>query len=305
MRFPFRPLPDQVRFDFLGKRWWGFGVSLLLTLLAMFMLMTKGLNFGIDFTGGVLMEVRTEQAADLNHMREILSQQGFGEVSLQDIGTDRDVMIRVQAKEDADQQEVVAKVKEVLGTGYDYRRIDYVGPTVGSELARNATIAVILATLSIMVYIGFRFEWQFGVGTVAALLHDAVMLVGFYAVTQFEFGLNAIAAILTILGYSVNDTVVIYDRIRENLRKYRKMPLEELLNLSMSETFARTVMTSTSVLLASTALAIWGGEVLRGFSLALVFGVLIGTFSSIFISSPMLIYLGLRADAKGTVPNAG
>lgn len=308
--FPLRFIPDKSAVDFIGKRWWGFAFSIALTLLSFGFIMGKGLNLGIDFTGGVLMEMRTQEPADLAAMREALSGKGLGEVSLQNFGDVRDVMLRIQIAKDARQEEVVETAKSLLAGAHatsaiEYRKIEFVGPTVGNELLRGAGIAVALSFLAIMIYVWFRFEWQFGAGAIAALLHDAIMMVGFYAVTGFEFGLTAIAAILTIIGYSINDSVVIYDRIRENLRRYKKMPIEQLLNLSINDTLSRTVMTSTTTLLAALALALYGGEVIRGFSWSLVFGIAVGTYSSIYISAPALIYLAIRpAQGAGEQPAA-
>lgn len=300
--FPLRLFQKKTTFDFMGKRWFGFSVSIALTLLAIGLITTKGLNLGIDFTGGVLMEIRTEEAADLAPIREHLSKGGFGEVSLQNIGDARDVMIRIQTKKDEKQAVVVAKVKEILSKtvsgAIDYRKIDYVGPTVGDELVTAGFTATLLAFAAIMAYVWFRFEWQFGVGAIFALLHDSIMMVGFFAVTQFEFSLTALAAILTIIGYSINDTVVIYDRIRENMRKYKKMPINDLLNLSINDTISRTILTVTTTLIAALSLALLGGEVLKGFSWSLVFGLLVGTYSSMYISAPALIYFNLRSNSN-------
>jgi len=304
---PIQFFPNKPHFDFMGKRWWGFTFSIVLTLLSLGILCTKGLNLGIDFTGGILMEIHTGQPADLSAMRDSLNHQGFGEVSLQNIGGPNDVMIRIQVSKDDDQAKVTAKVKDVLagiaGANIDYRKIDYVGPTVGEELVQNGILAVLCSFGAIMLYVWFRFEWQYGVGAILALIHDSIMVIGFFAVTRFEFGLTAIAAILTIVGYSINDSVVIYDRIRENMRRFKKMPVFELLNISINDTLSRTVLTSTTTLLASLALAIFGGEVIRGFSCAMVFGVIIGTYSSIYISAPALIYLNIRPQtAQPQVP---
>jgi preprotein translocase subunit SecF len=254
---------------------------------------------GIDFTGGMLMEVRTEQAADLAAMRESLDGQEFGEISLQYFGSDRDVSIRIQTGAEQEQGAVVDQVKRILSEampGIEYRKIDYVGPTVGKELIRGGVYAVLLSFLGIMLYMWFRFEWQYGLGGILALVHDSIMMLGFFAVTRFEFGLVAVAAILTIVGYSINDSVVIYDRIRENMRKYKKMPVFDMLNISINETLSRTVLTASTTLLAALALALFGGEVIRGFSWAMVFGVIVGTYSSIYISAPTLIYLRLRDE---------
>ncbi len=289
-------------FDFMGKRWVGFVISIFLTLASLGLLFGKGLNLGIDFTGGILMEINTEEPADLAKLRETLGHQGFGEISLQNIGditAGRDVMIRIQVSENDDQSAIVNKVKTLLAehvsSKIDYRKIDYVGPTVGQELIKSGVMAVLLAFACIMLYVWFRFEWQYGVGAILALVHDSIMITGFFALTQLEFGLTAIAAILTIVGYSINDSVVIYDRIRENMRRFKKMAVSDLLNVSINETLSRTVLTASTTLLASIALLIFGGEVIRAFSAAMVFGVIIGTYSSIYISAPALIYLNLRS----------
>lgn len=298
--------PHKMNFDFMGKRWVGFGLSIALTIASLGLMFTKGLNLGIDFTGGILMEIHTEQPLELGALRESLGHQGFGEISLQNMGSPNDVMIRIQVSKDDDQAKVTAHVKEVL-TGQtkqsiDYRKIDYVGPTVGQELIQAGVLAVLSSFAAIMMYVWFRFEWQYGVGAILALLHDSIMILGFFAVTRFEFGLTAIAAILTIVGYSINDSVVIYDRIRENMRRFKKMPVFELLNLSINDTLSRTILTASTTLLASLSLAIFGGEVIRGFSAAMVFGVIIGTYSSIYISAPTLIYLNIRPQAAEPNP---
>ncbi len=302
-----RIFPHKTNFDFMGKRWIGFGLSIALTVAAIGLVMTRGLNLGIDFTGGILMEIHTESPADLGTLRETLGGQGLGEISLQNIGDNHDILIRIQMGEDEEQSKVVAKVKSLLVQDIqgeiDYRKIDYVGPTVGRELVEAGIWAVLCSFAAIMMYVWFRFEWQYGVGAILALLHDSVMIVGFFAVTRFEFGLTAVAAILTIVGYSINDSVVIYDRIRENMRRFKKMPMFDLLNISINETLSRTILTASTTLLAATALAIFGGEVIEGFSWAMVFGVLVGTYSSIYISAPTLIYLNLRpAPETKTLP---
>jgi preprotein translocase subunit SecF len=295
---PLRIFPKRPNFDFMGKRWIGFGISIALTLLSLGLVATKGLNLGIDFTGGILMEVHTENAAPLAPLRQSLGQLGYGEVSLQNVGDEKTLLIRIQVGNDDTQSAVVATVKNLLAQqipgAIDYRKIEFVGPTVGEELVTNGVLAVLLSFAAIMVYVWFRFEWQYGLGAVLALLHDAIMIVGFFAVTRFEFGLTAIAAILTIVGYSINDTVVIYDRIRENLRRFKKMPVFELLNLSTNETLSRTILTASTTLLAALALALFGGSVIEGFAWAMVFGVIVGTYSSIYISAPTLIYLNIK-----------
>lgn len=307
MAFPLRLFSNTPRFDFMGKRWIGFTVSIALTLLSLGILFSKGLNLGIDFTGGVMMEVRTEEAADLAKMRASLDGQGFGEISLQNFGDPKDVMIRIQVSEKDDQASVIAHVKEILAASVgqvDYRKIDYVGPTVGQELIMAGWMSVLCAFGAIMMYVWFRFEWQYGVGAILALLHDSIMMVGFFAITRYDFSLPAIAAILTIVGYSINDSVVIYDRIRENMRKFKKMPLDDLLNLSTNETLSRTILTASTTFLAAAALAIFGGDVIRGFSMAILFGVFVGTYSSIYISAPALIYLNIRPQQPDATPAA-
>ena len=295
-----RLFPDKTHFDFMGKRWVGFGFSIILTLLSLGILFTKGLNLGIDFTGGILMEIHTEKPLELASMREVLNHQGFGEISLQNTGNASDIMIRIQVSKDDEQSKVTAKVKDVLATQttaenpIDYRKIDYVGPTVGQELIQAGVWAVLSSFAAIMLYVWFRFEWQFAVGAVIATLHDLVLTIGFFAVTQIEFNMTSIAAILTIVGYSLNDTVVVFDRIRELLRRYKTMPAAELLDLSINSTLSRTLMTSVATSLALVALVIYGGAVIKSFSWAMIFGVVIGTYSSIFIAAPVLIYLGVR-----------
>ena len=301
---PLHFFPNKPHFDFMGRRWLGFGFSIALTLLSFSVLFTKGLNLGIDFTGGVLMEIHADKPVDLALMRTMLGRQGFGEISLQNIGNSpQDVLIRIQVSKDEEQSKISAKVKEVLNVQdfgqIQYQKIDYVGPTVGKELVENGVYAVLCSFAAIMLYVWFRFEWQYGIGAILALLHDSIMVTGFFAVTRFDFGLTAVAAILTIVGYSINDSVVIYDRIRENMRKYKKMPVYDLLNLSINETLSRTVLTASTVMLTSLALFIFGGEVIHGFAAAMVFGTAIGTYSSIYISAPALIYLHIRPQAEG------
>jgi len=305
---PLHFFPNKPHFDFMGKRWVGFTLSLVLSVLSIALVMTKGLNLGIDFTGGVLMEVHTQVPADLAGLRDDLSGQGFGEVSLQNLGDANDVLIRIQATHDDEQAKVVAQVKSILssklGEGIDYRKNDYVGPTVGKELIESGVWAVLCSFAAIMIYVWFRFEWQYGVGALMALAHDSVMVLGFFSLTGLEFSLTAVAAILTIVGYSINDSVVIYDRIRENMRRYKKMEVFELLNLSINDTLSRTILTASTTLLASIALLLFGGKVIESFSAAMVFGVIIGTYSSIYISAPALIYLNIRQQPKAQTEQA-
>ena len=301
MRFPIRFFPDRTDFDFMKLRWVWFGISLVLIGATAVLFFAKGLNPGIDFTGGVLMEVRTEKPADLHAMRAALGKGNFGEVALQNIGGARDVMVRIQARKNEDQARVAEEVKTILGkldAGIEYRRVDYVGPTVGRELVQSGMLSLCVAILCMMLYIWFRFEWQFGLGGIAALIHDAILILGFYLVTGYEFGLTSIAAILTIIGYSINDSVVIYDRIRENMRKFKQMPLETLINRSVNDTLSRTIMTAGTVAIASLSLILFGGETIKSFSVAMLFGVIAGTYSSIYISAPLLIFFPVRPEGE-------
>ena len=297
MRFPIKLLPDNTSIDFIRWRWIAFTLSILLMVVTAALLFSRGLNLGIDFAGGILLEIRTEQPADMAALRQLLDSPEWGEVSLQSFGDARDVLIRVETSPEVEQAELVAQLKTILtefDRSIDYRKIDYVGPTVGRELVESGIIALIVAMAAMMLYIWFRFEWQFGLGGILALLHDAALMLGFYVISGFEFGLTSIAAILTVIGYSINDSVVIYDRIRENLRKYKKMPIPELLNKSINDTLSRTIVTALTTMLAALALAIFGGEVIRGFSSALLTGVIVGTYSSIYIAAPVLLYFEIR-----------
>lgn len=304
MRFPIRYFKEKTSIRFMQFRWIWFSISIFAILFTGFILATKGLNYGIDFTGGILMEVRTEKEMSLAPFRKALEKGNFGEIALQNFGEKRNILIRVQTKDGADQAKMVEDIKAIVknigGDSVEFRKIDYVGPTVGEELLKSGILASVLALAAIMVYLWFRFEWQYGVGGMLALIHDAILVMCFFAITGFDFGLTAVAAVLTIIGYSINDSVVIYDRIRENMRKYKQMPLSDLINLSINETLSRTILTATTTLIAALILLIYGGEVIRGFSAALVFGIAIGTYSSIYISAPILIYLNrnqLRAEA--------
>lgn len=293
---------DQVpQYAFMQKRWIGFIIAFLAVGASLFLLGTRGLNWGIDFTGGVLMEVRTDRPADLGDFRPLFPSAEYGEVTLQHFGDEQEVMLRFQSKEGNDQQQLIARIKEALATTdyqFDYRQVDYVGPTVGKELIRAGALAMTLAVLAILLYIWFRFEWQFGLGAVLALLHDLIVTLGFTSLMGYEFGLASIAAILTILGYSINDSVVLFDRVREMRRKYKKMPLMQLLNESINLNLARTILTSGTTLLALIALVTVGGEVIHGFVAAILFGVIAGTFSSIYIALPILIYFRLPDERE-------
>ena len=296
-------IPAGTKIPFMDWRKTAMMGSFALALISIGFAFVPGLNFGIDFKGGILIEVRMPETANLGAMRSDLGRLGLGEVTLQEFGTETDVLIRIERQPgDAEAQNAaVQKVRGALGESVDYRRVEFVGPKVSTELIEVSAIAVLLAVALMLVYIWFRFEWHFGVGAVVALVHDVLLSVGMFAVTQLEFNLSTIAALLTIVGYSINDTVVVYDRVRENLRKYKTMPLVQVLNQAINDTLSRTTMTSVTTLLALIALFLFGGEVIRGFVAAMIWGVLVGTYSSIFIASPLLVVLGLEKQRKREV----
>ena len=292
-----RIVPDDTKFDFMRFRRISFPLSALLSILAISLYFFHGLNFGIDFRGGTLLEVRQiEGAADLAKMRATIATLGLGEAQLQQFGGPSEVLIRIaeQPGGDAAQQQAVTKVKAALGTGVEYRRTEVVGPRVSGELLSYGVVGLGLAILCILVYLWFRFEWQFALGAMIANVHDIVLTIGFMSVTQIDFDLTSIAALLTILGYSLNDTVVIYDRIREMLRRYKKLPMPDLLNASVNQTLSRSVITHVTVSLALLALLLFGGQAIHSFTATMMFGVvLVGTYTSVFIAAPILIYLGV------------
>jgi preprotein translocase subunit SecF len=292
-----RIVPDNTKFDFMRFRRISFPISALMSILAISLYFFHGLNFGIDFKGGTLIEVQTKAGnADLAKMRATLGGLGLGEVQLQQFGAPNDVLIRIAEQPGGDeaQQKAVTKARAALGDSYDYRRVEVVGPRVSGELLSYGVIGLGLAIFCILIYLWFRFEWQFALGAMIANVHDIVLTIGFMSVTQIDFDLTSIAALLTILGYSLNDTVVIYDRIREMLRRYKKMPMPELLNASVNQTLSRSVITHVTVSLALLSLLLFGGEAIHSFTATMMFGVvLVGTYTSVFIASPILIYLGV------------
>lgn len=299
---PLRLIRHKTTFRFVSLRRMFYVLSLAALIISAGLFFTRGLNLGIDFLGGILIEAKTDGPADLGAMRAELGGLGLGEVTLQEFGAPDDVLIRVarQPGGEKEQQVAVERVKQALaamGRGdISYRRVEFVGPKVSAELVEAGLTAVVAAVFLMLLYIWFRFEWQFSIGAVVALVHDVGLTMGMFALTQFEFNLASIAAILTIVGYSINDTVVVYDRVRENLRKYKTMPLDELANLSLNETLSRTTMTSLTTLLALFALYFFGGEVIEGFVFAMMFGVVVGTYSSIFIAVALLIDMKLNRD---------
>lgn len=304
---PMRIVPDDTHFDFTRFRRISFPISALLSIAAIVLFFTHGLNFGIDFKGGTLLEVQTKSGpADISAMRAKMSTLGLGDIQLQQFGGPSDVLIRVaeQPGGDTAQQSAVQTLRQALGDDVEYRRVEVVGPRVSSELLAYGMLGLMLAIFGILIYLWFRFEWQFALGAMIANVHDIVLTIGFMSLTQVDFDLTSIAALLTILGYSLNDTVVIYDRIREMLRRYKKMPMPELLNESINSTLSRSIITHVTVTLALLALFFFGGHAIHSFTAVMIFGVvLVGTYTSIFIAAPILIYLGVgthRADAKDT-----
>lgn len=300
MKFPIRIIPDDTRIPFMRLRMVNFTISAIVSVLSIVLFVFVGPDYGIDFRGGTIIEVKPiSEPADLASIRSTVTGLGLGDVQVTEV-TDIDgstsVLIRIQQQEGGEeaQQAAIQSVRGAFGDTVEFRRVEIVGPRVSGELAFNGAVGMAVALFGILIYIWFRFEWQFAVGAIVSTLHDLIVTLGFFAVFKLEFNLASIAALLTIVGYSLNDTVVVYDRIRETLRKYKKMPLTELIDRAINDTLSRTTVTGLTTLLALGALYIFGGEVISDFVLAMMFGVLIGTYSSIFIAAPMLIYFGLR-----------
>jgi len=291
--------------DFLGHRRIAVGISVVLLLVAVALLFTRGLNFGIDFTGGTLVEVGYPEAVELDPIREQLAANGFERATVQYFGTSRDVLIRLPPRaDDPDQATLSTDVLRALSAGgppdVELRRVEFVGPAVGEELREQGGLAMIYALFGILIYIAVRFEWRFAVGAVLALVHDVVLTLGFFALTQIEFDLAVLAAVLAVIGYSLNDTIVVYDRIRENFRVLRKEATEFVMNNAVNKTLARTIVTSATTLLVLVALFFLGGAALNAFALALIVGVVVGTYSSIFIAAAAALILGV--DRKVLLP---
>lgn len=299
-----RLVPQNINLNIVGYRFVTFIISLVVILGTSLTIATKGVNYGIDFQGGYILEVRMPTVPDVSQLRDKLNSLGLGEVTLQQAGQDRDFLIRFEKKQTETESEAdtatrtTAIVKNALGEGVEYRKEETVGPKVGAELVQNSMKAVALALFAMLLYIAFRFEWQFAVCAIVALLHDTVAILAVFSILPFEFNETAIIAILITAGYSINDTIVIFDRIRENIRKYKKMPFDELINKSINETLSRTVLTATTTLTALLALYIWGGKVISVFSLPIIIGIIIGSFSSICLASPLLLYLGVKRGTE-------
>ena len=294
---PVRLIPDDTKYPFMRLSRYGFFVSGLLCLGSILLFMTVGLNYGIDFKGGTVMTIRTKGPAQIDVLRSELNALGLGSVELQQFGPPTDVKIRLQSQNDEKAEQVAQdRVTKALGPDVEIRSKETSGPTVSAEKTQQATAAVLLAILFVLFYLWARFEWQFAVGAVLSLLHDVTLTIGLFCVLRLDFSLSIIAAILTIIGYSLNDTVVVFDRIREYLRKFKSMGLADLIDHSINSVLPRTILTSLATMMALLALYLFGGEVIRGFTFTMIWGVIVGTYSSIFIASPVLILLGTKRD---------
>ena len=297
---------ENANYNFVGQRYVAFFITAVMIIGSVFLFLSKGLNYGIDFTGGVMMEVRMPAQPDLAGLRTGLEGLNLGAISIQEFGQPTDLMIRIPEQKGgtAAQQKAIETVKIFLdgtmkdGQVIEYRRSEFVGPQVGDELKSNAVIAFVLTIFAILAYVWVRFEWQYGVSAIICLVHDTTAVVGLFALLGMQFDLAALAAVLMVAGYSCNDTVIVFDRIRENRRKYKKMPILELVNKSTNQTLSRTLMTSLTTILALVALWIFGGAVIRDFVVAMLFGVFVGTYSSIYVASSALIYLPFKGDEK-------
>jgi preprotein translocase subunit SecF len=294
-------LKNKQNIDFMGKRQVALVFSLVLLTIAVGSMVTRGLSLGIDFTGGTLIEVGYSEPPNLDSVREALADSGHGDSSVQQFGTPRDILIRLGSSADADSSrlsdEVFAALSKAADSKVDLRRVEFVGPQVGDELAEDGALAVLVALIAILMYVAMRFEWRFAVGSVIALVHDVIIVVGLFALLQIEFDLPVLAAVLAVIGYSLNDTIVVFDRIRENFRKMRKGEPVDIVNRSLNETLSRTLVTSLTTILVLLALFFLGGEIIHGFAFALLVGVLVGTYSSIYVASTSILMLGVsKAD---------
>jgi preprotein translocase subunit SecF len=303
---PIRFVPDGTNIPFMNYSRFGFFVSGILCALAILLFAFKGLNYGIDFKGGTTLTIRTEQVADIEKIRSDLGSLGVGSIEVQQFGSPNDVQIRIGTLTSGNITDAEAKklVKEKLGSSVEVRSEDTVGPKVSDELTQTAILAVLLGIILVLFYLWYRFEWQFAVGAVISLLHDTMLSIGLFSLIGLEFNLQIIAAILTIIGYSLNDTVVVFDRIREFLRKYKSMNLADLIDFSINSVLPRTLLTSLATLTTLVALYLFGGEVIRGFAFAMIWGVIVGTYSSIFMAAPALILFGIKRDGVAAVKRA-
>ncbi len=295
---PILNISQNFNFNFFSIRNFSFVFSIILILLSIAFVLKKNLNFGIDFIGGIMIDAKFTSPPDLDILRADINNLSLGNYEIQEFGAPDNILIKIEKQpgDESKQLEAIKKVKEILPENVDYRRIEYVGPKVGKELKVMGFKAVFFSLLAMFIYIWFRFDgWQFGLGAVIAVIHDVITTVGFFAITQIEFNLASIAAILTIAGYSINDTVVVFDRIRENITKVNDLSFIKLLNKSINETLSRTIMTSLTTLIALIALIVLGGQVISGFIIAMIWGVLVGTYSSIFIAASLISLLGYKS----------
>jgi len=304
-----RHLISESNIDFMGRRKFAAMVSAAFIVLALLAILFRGLNFGVDFTGGYTIEVGYPEAADLNAVRQAIVDANLPDAAVQTFGSSKDVLIRMAPREGVDgsklSDEVLAALESTSETAIDMRRVEFVGPQVGEELREKGGIAILTALFFIIFYIWFRFEKKFSLGSVAALVHDVVITVGIFALFQIEFDLTILAAILAVIGYSLNDTIVVFDRIRENFRLMRKGTPEQVMNTSINQTLSRTVITSLTTLLVLFSLFIFGGKIINGFALALIIGVIVGTYSSIFIASALTLQLGISKEDLMPVEKEG
>jgi len=298
----------KIQFNFMGMRKVTSIVSALLIIFSVFTLSYQGLNLGIDFTGGTLVEVGYPEAVNLDKLRQSFSDSEFNDVAIQYFGSAKEILIRIPPQQGLNSADVSSKLLNLLSSNNfsaEMRRVEFVGPQVGEELREDGGLAMLYALLCIMVYIAFRFQMRFSVGAVSALIHDVIITLGFFSITRFNFDLTILAALLAVIGYSLNDTIVVFDRVRENFRKIRDKTPVEVFNISLNQTLSRTLMTSFTTLLVLTALFLLGGEIIHGFSVALIFGVLIGTYSSIYIASPVTLMLGIKKEDLMPVKKEG
>lgn len=293
-------LKKTTQINFIGKRTIALIVSLVLLIASIYSLATKSLNFGIDFTGGTKIELFYEQDVQVAQLRDVLASAGLSQAVVQYFGTNQDILIRVPLTEQSSDDKVSTRIVDALKAssvgGGEVRSVEFVGPTFGKELFEKGILALIYALIGVMIYVAFRFEWKFSLGSVTALIHDVLITIGVFSILQFEFTMPVLAALLAVIGYSLNDTIVVFDRIRENFRKVRESETSEIMNLSINQTLPRTILTSLTTLLVLLALYFYGGEALQGFALTLIIGVLIGTYSSIFVASPTVLVLGAKAE---------
>jgi preprotein translocase subunit SecF len=301
-------LSSKLNIDFMGKRKLALMFSIAFVLVSIFSVFTRGMSLGIDFTGGALVEVGYQNAVELQQVRKALADNGFGDATVQHFGTSRDVLVRLSPRDDVSSadlsNEAFAAIKDTAGGG-ELRRVEFVGPQVGDELTEDGGLAMLYALVCILIYVALRFEYRFAVGSVIALVHDVLVTIGVFSLFQIEFDLPVLAAILAVIGYSLNDTIVVYDRIRENFRRMRKGTPEQIINVSLNETLSRTLVTSITTLFVLMALFVFGGEIIHGFALALIVGVVIGTYSSIYVASTAVLNLGISKADLMTVQKEG